>query len=252
MVEANPDDDPKVFMQNIKDALARDNAHFDSTISDMQKRNEELEKEAKDNAEAVKSLEEQTEKKSQEIGGLSERNDKLAKEKQSLEIELKATRDENSEIKIKAEKESKEKEEAWKVVMKFNKRDELNNLIAQKQAELEPLEHKRKRETQYRTPGYLLTLGIISLSVSAVMLVLDKMSMINIVSWGLYVVMMVIPVSLICYSMSLNREGNRERHINRYRQYWDSRHSEYIALRNEIKDLNDELMVLEREIKRMN
>ena len=54
-------------MQNIKDALARDNAHFDSTISDMQKRNEELEKEAKDNAEAVKSLEEQTEKKSQEI-----------------------------------------------------------------------------------------------------------------------------------------------------------------------------------------
>ena len=252
VVEANPDDDPKVFMQNIKDALARDNAHFDSTISDMQKRNEELEKEAKDNAEAVKSLEEQTEKKSQEIGGLSERNDKLTKENHSLEIELKATRDENSDIKIKAEKESKEKEEAWKVVMKFHKRDELNNLIAQKQAELEPLEYKRKRETRYHTPGCLLTLGIISLSMSAVMLVLDKMSMINIVSWGIYVVMMVIPVSLICYSMSLNREENRERHINRYRQYWDSRHSEYIALRNEIKDLNDELVVLEREIKRIN
>ena len=136
--------------------------------------------------------------------------------------------------------------------MKYNKRDELKNLIAQKQAELEPLEYKRKRETRYNTPKYLLILGVISLSACAVLFVLDKMGMFNIDTWGLYIAMMAIPIFLISYSMSLNSDGNRERHINSYRQHWDSRHHEYIALKKEIKDLDDELMILEREIKSMN
>lgn len=249
VVEANPDDNPEVYMQNIKDALEKDSAHFESVASEMNSRNAELSEQLNEKSTQVEGLEKVSEEKSQQIGSLKDKNENLAAEKDKLSADLTMANKAVEFAKEEAATERRDKEAAQLLNKLYAERDELNSKLVQMRATLSPLEKDRQKSFCNWQPTTLVICGVVLVLVFGALVVLDKLKVYEVTSWVPYVTLVTLACALIGAGVAINTEDRRNRRKEKAFAKWEKVNSAYKDLMEQIAELENDLQFCKNQIK---
>lgn len=246
-----PNEDPKVFMDQLQEAIRMDNAYFETVNSEMSYRNSALEQEVSQKLEQVQNLSLESEQKSQKIGNLKFKNEELSGQNSKLESALETTTEALNFAKNEVSKLQKEKDESNRLNSLYAKRDELTEILVQYRAMLVPLENERVKCYKNRLSSWLMILGIGLLIIFGLLTILNKLGVVTFMDCEIYAIMVAIGGILITSSFALNTEDRQKRLREEACAKWDQKNPSFGELKTKIEDAEEELNLTKKEIKKI-
>ncbi len=249
-VDNVPEGDSKAFLHNLQEAIKEDQLHYDAFNSEVNREKESLEYKVAQQEQIISDLSEESDQKSLKIEALKEHttklegmNSKLASDLGLATKELGSARDEVATLKD-------EKDKSDKLNTLYAKRDGIDEKLVQLKAMIEPLETSKYACFSYHWPVCIRIAGIVIVVAAVVLLLLDKLvHVFSFMTWGSVGVIVALGSIMITYSFNIGSEERVNKRRDKAYAAWDKEHPNYLQLKGQIEETEDELKRIKLELK---
>ncbi len=248
-VDQIPEEDSKVFVQNLQNAIREDQSHYDAVNSAINRKKESLEAKIHQQEKELIDISQESEQKSQEIVILKDKNKELSDQKNKLTSDLEDVKNELSNANVEKARLQEVHEKASRLNALYADRDELSNKLVHLMATIAPMEKDRNNSYKNTLPLLLMIIGVGLIIIFAVLVVLNIISVLTINSWDLFITIFItLGIFAITTSLTLNSEERKTRLKKEAYEKWDKNHPDYSHLKGQMSEIEEKLKLTNKEI----